>query len=81
MGEKIYLRPDSMEETVSLFLSDYRAKNVENMAIVWTTEDDKKEFKYNFMATESCFKILGLLMFVWKRVMDFIELEQREGGA
>ena len=80
MGEKIYLRPDSMEETIETFLADYRAKNVENMAIVWTTDDDKKEFKYNFMATESCFKILGLLMFIWKRVMDFIELEQG-GGA
>ena len=79
MGEKIYLRPDSMEETVSLFLADYRAKNVENMAIVWTTEDNQKEFKYNFMATDSCFKVCGLLAFVWKRVMDFIELEQREG--
>ena len=79
MGEKIYLRPDSMEETVLLFLADYRAKNVENMAIVWTTEDNAKEFKYNFMATDSCFKVCGLLAFVWKRVMDFIELEQREG--
>ena len=78
MGEKIYLRKDSMEETVSMFLADYRAKNVENMAIVWTTEDNAKEFKYNFMATDSCFKVCGLLAFVWKRVMDFIELEQRE---
>lgn len=76
MGKKIYLREDSMEETIENFLRDYRLKNVENMAIVWTTMDDQREFKYNFMATESCFKILGLLGFVWKRVMDFIELKQ-----
>lgn len=79
MGEKIYLRKDSMEETIEIFLRDYRNQNVENMAIVWTTEDNAKEFKYNFMATESCFKVIGLLAFVWKRVMDFIELEQKEG--
>ena len=73
MGEKIYLRPDSMEETIEIFLRDYRAKNVENMAIVWTTEDNQKDFLYNFIATESCFKVIGLLAFVWKRVMDFFE--------
>ena len=79
MGEKIYLRKDSMEETIEMFLRDYRNQNVENMAIVWTTEDNQKDFLYNFIATESCFKVIGLLAFVWKRVMDFIEMEQ--GGA
>jgi len=68
-----------MEETIEMFLADYRNQNVENMAIVWTTEDNAKEFKYNFMATDSCFKVCGLLAFVWKRVMDFIELEQGTG--
>lgn len=80
----IYLKPDSMEATIDQFMKEYRAKNVENMAIIWTTNDDKV-FSYNFMATESCFKLLGLLELLESRVLDFIEHEQArlglEGGA
>ena len=81
MGEKIYLRGDSMEATIDKFLKDYRANNVENMIIVWTNEN-AKDFEYNFIATQSCFKLQGLIGLVYKRVMDYIEGEQEmEGGS